>query len=76
MTGNWGFRVGRERTVIGRIEDRAGGSVMLQNWQAQVLPRIMNVAVPRLQHSCWLGQCALWQTVCSAFLDNTCRTAP
>ena len=33
--------------------------------RVQVSPRIMNVAVPRSQHSPTLGQAASWQTVCS-----------
>jgi hypothetical protein len=32
--------------------------------RVQVSPRIMNVAVPRSQHSPTLGQAASWQTVC------------
>src|SRR5947209_19999301 len=38
----------------------------LQNPQrrVQVSPRIMNVAVPRCQHSPMLGHAASWQTVC------------
>ena len=38
----------------------------LQNPQrrVQVSPRIMNVAVPRSQHSPTFGQAASWQTVC------------
>ena len=40
----------------------------LQNPQRRVhvSPRIMNVAVPRSQHSPTLGQAASWQTVCSS----------
>ena len=33
--------------------------------RVHVSPRIMNVAVPRSQHSPTLGQAASWQTVCS-----------
>ena len=33
--------------------------------RVQVSPRIMNVAVPRSQHSPMFGQAASWQTVCS-----------
>ena len=32
--------------------------------RVQVSPRIMNVAVPRSQHSPTFGQAASWQTVC------------
>jgi hypothetical protein len=32
--------------------------------RVQVSPRIMNVAVPRSQHSPTLGHAASWQTVC------------
>ena len=32
--------------------------------RVQVSPRIMNVAVPRSQHSPMFGQAASWQTVC------------
>ena len=32
--------------------------------RVQVSPRIMNVAVPRSQHSPMFGHAASWQTVC------------
>ena len=35
--------------------------------RVQTFPRIMNVAVPAVQHSPIFGQRALWQTVCSWF---------
>ena len=46
----------------------------LQNPQrrVQVSPRIMNVAVPRCQHSPMFGQAASWQTVCSCSESISC----
>ena len=41
----------------------------------QMLPRIMNVAVPSPQHSPMLGQCPLSQMVCSLCSDTMLRTS-
>jgi hypothetical protein len=40
--------------------------------RVQVSPRIMNVAVPRSQHSPMFGQAASWQTVCSPCPSISC----
>ena len=43
--------------------------------RVQVSPRIMNVAVPRSQHSPMLGHAASWQTVCSPSLSIMPRSS-
>src|SRR6266567_2187162 len=63
---------------------RAGSSVSKGNGLAVVTaqkpqarvqrsPAIMNVAVPRLQHSQWLGHLALSHTVCSRNSSSSAR---
>jgi hypothetical protein len=65
---------------------RAGSSGSFQvglpvlTWQnpqrrVQVSPRIMNVAVPRSQHSPTLGQAASWQTVCRFSASMSARSS-
>ena len=43
--------------------------------RVQVSPRIMNVAVPRSQHSPTFGQAASWQTVCRFSSLISCESA-
>ena len=43
--------------------------------RVHVSPRIMNVAVPRCQHSPMFGQAASWQTVCSPSDSISCDSS-
>ena len=44
--------------------------------RVQMSPRIINVAVLRLQHSAWLGHLPLLQIVCRLCFSTICRTSP
>jgi hypothetical protein len=57
----------RRGSSVSYSEGRPVATAQKEQLRVQTLPNIMNVAVPRPQHSPMLGQFPLWQMVCSLY---------